>query len=284
MRNLIVELGRHRWLHTIVAWLQIFALSEWILRRFPIERRLGLSGIRYRLSSLDQLSIEIEIFSLDAYAPALENRVVTSFIDLGCNAGWFALWLCARLDTKPLGLLIDAHPRLVSEAKWHIHQNGLSSCEVVHGIVGFPTYRRSANFYLQLSAAASSAVPFQQRQQLPAKGQIKTIVVPVISVAREWSGRFSDALVDVLKVDIEGKELDFVNVERSFLRTRVRRVIVEWHKWVVDLSDLLVAFREAGFSYTQTCAEGPVTGVAVFDNISKDDLGHGKTIHRFGRT
>jgi len=85
-------------------------------------RRLKGSDFRYRLTSLDQLSIENELFQRQSYLPALRGRAVETFIDLGCNSGWFALWLSlAQPNPRRLGLLIDAHPRMVAEAVWHLN-------------------------------------------------------------------------------------------------------------------------------------------------------------------
>jgi FkbM family methyltransferase len=263
---LIIWLGRKRWLHELVGSLRVFPLAELYLRRFPLQRRLKGTNVVYRITSLDQLSIEIELFTRDSYAPALDHHPVESFIDLGCNAGWFSLWLSTRVRGRPNGLLVDAHPRMVAEAAWHLKRNGLVNCTVVHGAAGLSPGQESVSFHLHPSSSASSVLPFQPLTQIPAKGVITEIVVPAVSIAKEWQTRFGDSTVDLLKVDIEGKELDLVVYEREFLRQRVRRVVLEWHKWCIPLPRLDAELTSTGFKCDGTYNEGPMTGIAVYSN------------------
>ncbi len=248
MSALVLRLGRQPWLHTVVAALHVVPIANLVLRRFPLHRRLQPSGIAYRVTAMDQLSLASGLFNLEEYAPALDNRPVATFIDLGCNAGWFALWLTARNpDPRRRGLLIDANPRMVSEAAWHMERNGLLDCRVAHGAVGLPPGQSSTTFHLHPSAAASSVLPYEPGKQLPAKGKITTVTVPAISVAAEWKKSFGDAEIDLLKVDIEGKELDLVAYESPFLQQRVRKMVVEWHKWCVSLQQLDAKLTSIGF-------------------------------------
>ena len=41
----------------------------------------------------------------------------------------------------------------------------------------------------------------------------------------------------LVKIDIEGNELDFIRHEGAFLRERVRAIVLEWHKWQVTLPE-----------------------------------------------
>jgi FkbM family methyltransferase len=265
MASVIVRLGRYRWIHRLVAAVRIFPLAEFVLRRFPLKRRLTRSGAVYRVTSLDQLSIELEVFKQDSYAPALGRRPIETFIDLGCNAGWFAIWLSTQEPNNRLrGLLIDAHPRMITEATWHIMRNQLVNCTVIHGAVGLPPGQSTTSFNLHPSSSASSVLPFQPNKQIPAKGAIAEVIVPAVSVSREWQARFGDADVDLLKIDIEGKELDLITNERAFIRERVRRIVLEWHKWVVSLAQLDTVLASIGFERCGTHNEGPFSGLAVY--------------------
>jgi FkbM family methyltransferase len=263
---LIIWLGRRRWLHELIGSLRVFPLAELYLRRFPLQRRLKGTNVVYRITSLDQLSIEIEVFTRESYAPALDHHAVETFIDLGCNAGWFSLWLSTKVTGHPNGLLVDAHPRMVAEAAWHLRRNGLVNCTVVHGAVGLSPGQESVDFHLHPSSSASSVLPFEPLAQIPVKGVITDVTVPAVSIAKEWQTKFGDSSVDLLKVDIEGKELDLVVYEREFLKQRVRRVIVEWHKWCISLPRLDAELTSIGFECDGIHNEGPLTGVAVYNN------------------
>jgi FkbM family methyltransferase len=267
MGRLILGLGSHRSLHTLVALLHVVTIADVVLGRFPLRRRLKRAGYVYRVTSFDQLSLESGLFKREEYAPAINGHSVATFIDLGCNAGWFTLWLTDRnADLRMRGLLIDAHPRMVAEAIWHVKQNRLTNCFVVHGAVGLPPGQASTTFHLHPSTSASSVLPYQPGRQLPAKGKIIDVNVPAISVSSEWEARFGGSSVDLLKVDIEGKELDFVVNEAAFLQQRVKRIVVEWHKWCVPLEKLAAHLDSIGFELGKIFDETDLVGLAVFQN------------------
>jgi FkbM family methyltransferase len=220
----------------------------------------------YRVTSLDQLSIEYGIFVVEEYGPALAlQRPIETFIDLGCNAGWFAIWLAARgVRDGVRGMLIDAHPRMVAEASWHMQRNELAYA-VVHGAVGLPPGQLSTNFYVHPSSSASSVVPYNADRQLPVKGKIRSVNVPAISVAAEWHRLFGDADVDLVKLDVEGKELDFVKYESGFLRHHVRTMAIEWHDWSTTLDQLDEALSSIGFRRLGIYHERKGVGLALYE-------------------
>jgi FkbM family methyltransferase len=269
MIPVVMRLGRNRRLHNLVAALPVYPVANFALRRFPLERRLRPSGLVYRVTSLDQLSVQSGLFDFNEYAPALDGSQIRTFIDLGCNAAWFALWLAARMPgNAPEGLLIDAHPLMASEASWHVTRNGLQGCVVVHGAVGLPPNQLSTIFHVHPSSSASSVVPYQAGRQLPAKGRITDLTVPTICVSDQWRRRFGDATVDLMKIDIEGLEFDFVRYEAAFLGERVRRIVLEWHKWCVALPQLDAELEAVGFERDGVYNEGDLVGLATYQNLN----------------
>jgi len=254
-------------MHRVVAALPIYSIAGIVLRRFPLQRRIKPGGLVYRITSLDQISTQAGIFDLNEYESALDGSRIATFIDLGCNAGWFTLWLTAHLPEPPIaGLLVDAHPFMVSEAEWHLKRNRLQNCVVVHGAVGLAPDQINTRFHIHPSSTASSVVSYQPLTQLPVKGRITDVIVPVVSVSEQWSKHFGAATVDLMKIDIEGSELDFVSYEGGFLRERVRRVVLEWHKWCVSLSELDARLASIGFEQRHTYDQSPQVGLAVYQN------------------
>jgi FkbM family methyltransferase len=260
-----VRIGNHRWLHNVAAALHVYPIAGAWLRRFPLQRRLKPSGTVYRITSLDELTTEFELFIEESYSPAIDGRPIETFIDLGCNAGWFALWLAARGESPKIGLLIDAHPRMVAEAAWHLRKNGLSRYVLIHGAVGLPPGQALTTFHVHPTSSASSVLPYQPDKQLPVKGRIADVEVPAVSVASEWNRHFGDVAVDLLKVDIEGTELDLMTYESDFIRERVRRIVVEWHKWCVSLEQLDAQLRATGFERLAVLKENDLAGLASYE-------------------
>jgi FkbM family methyltransferase len=154
---------------------------------------------------------------------------------------------------------------MATEAAWHMKRNGLS-CAVVHGAVGLPPGESSTTFHVHPSSSASSVLAYQEGKQHPVKGRITQVTVPAISVASEWKSRFGDTAVDLLKLDVEGKELDFVTYEGAFLERHVRALIVEWHKWSVTLPQLDAQLASIGFARREVPRESETTGVALYEN------------------
>jgi len=205
------------------------------------------------------------MFAQRTYEAVLAEGAVSSFIDLGCNAGWFALWLEAELpDPERAGLLIDANQFIVAEADWHLKRNRLRRQQVVYGAVGLPPEAKSAVFHILPSASQSSLLEYEPGKQLPVKGRIKDVAVPAISVRREWGARFEGRPVDLMKIDIEGNELDFIRHEGEFIQTNVRTILLEWHKWHTALADLDRALRDIGFMRRGTYHENEMTGIAIY--------------------
>lgn len=261
------RLGRHRWLHRLIGALAIYQLAGAVLRRRPIRRRLGATGLVYRITSPDQFGIEGELFGERLYAPGLLAGAVDAFIDLGCNAGWFAVWLAAEVpNSERVGLLFDADERMVAEAEWHLRENGLRHQHVVYGAVGLPVGTSAATFHIHPSSAASTLLDYDPGNQ-PPKGRIRSVSVPAVSIAHEWRSRFGDRVVDLVKMNIEGSELEVVRNEHQFFATQVRSAIIQWHKWHIDRADLDSALREAGLVHCQKYSETQWYATLVYSRV-----------------
>jgi hypothetical protein len=88
----------------------------------------------------------------------------------------------------------------------------------------------------------------------------------VVVVAEEWGNRYGDVQVDIMKIDVEGAEAGLILHEGPFIRSHVRRAVIEWHKWMLSLEDLSARMAELGFSLNNVCFERETAGLATFDN------------------
>ncbi|MDQ6846889.1 MAG: FkbM family methyltransferase [Candidatus Dormibacteraeota bacterium] len=187
-------------------------------------------------------------------------------IDLGANAGWFEVWLAHQTRSRAFrSLLVEADPRLVREAQWHLRVNRLAG-RVVHGAAGVGSGQLTVPFFVSPSASQSSLREEDgSGLRLPPKGARREVWVPVISVEEEWQQCCGESRVDLLKVDIEGAEADFFKVEGAFVARKVRRIVVEWDKWMTDGHDLQRQLEALSFKKSCVVKEDHRTGVAVFD-------------------
>jgi len=264
MRRLITNLSRSAWLRRTVQILRLNKLGNAWLRHFPLIKKLPGSGIVYRATRLESIPLSVEMFEKgNLYDAKLLPKDFTTFADLGCNVGYFTCWLMHLSQGRALrGLMLDANPQAVEEAKWHAQANGRPGIVGIHGIAGEGQRGEFAEFYLyESNICSTSHLPDVEKMQL--KGKWEKIRVPCVSIEEDWKLHFGDARCHVLKVDIEGSELNFLRAETSFLQ-RCDSIIVEWHKWSVGLGDLRKFLEQHGFSYVKTIEENEQMGTAFF--------------------
>jgi FkbM family methyltransferase len=264
MRNLILWLSRSAAVRRVVTALRLHRLANAWLRRFPLVKTLPASGIRYRATRVESIPLAQEMFDKGAlYDANLLPKSFTTFADLGCNVGYFTCWLAHLAAGRKLkGLMLDANPHAVDDARWHAQANGMSEVFGVHGIVGEGTRGGAADFYLyESNICSTSELPDVQKMGL--KGKWEKISVPHITVADAWRKHFDATRCNVLKIDVEGSEMNFLKSEETFL-SLVDSIIIEWHKWRVTLPDLRSFLESRGFRYLKTIEENDQMGTAVF--------------------
>ena len=264
MRKFISWLSRSAFARRLVTALRLHRVANAWLRRFPLIKALPGSGIRYRATRVESIPLAQEMFEKGAlYDASLLPKDFTTFIDLGCNVGYFTCWLAHLASGRRLkGLMLDANPYAVEDARWHAQANGMSEVFGVHGIVGEGAQGGSADFYLyESNICSTSELPDVEKMGL--KGKWEKISVPHVTVADEWKKHFDGTRCHVLKIDVEGSEMNFLKSETAFL-SLVDSIIIEWHKWRVTLPELRSFLEACGFRYLKTIEENDQMGTAVF--------------------
>ena len=264
MRRLITSLSRSAFLRRVVQWLKLHKAGNAWLRKFPLTRKLPGSGVVYRATRLESIPLAVEMFEKgNLYDAALLPKVFLTFADLGCNVGYFTCWLAHLAAGRTLrGLMLDANPQAVEEARWHAQANGMREVFGVHGIAGEGAPGEFAEFFLYESNICSTS-HMPDTQQMDLKGKWEKIRVPCVSIGEEWRKCFGDTRCDVLKIDIEGSELNFLRGSEEFLKL-CGSVLVEWHKWTVNLAELQEFLSGQGFAFVKTVEENDQMGTAYF--------------------
>ncbi len=202
---------------------------------------------RHRMRSLNSLGVAHDIFYAGAYdsiRPVL--RDVRTIADIGCNSGFFTCFLANATGNSAIrGLLVDANPDMVREAEWHLKKNHLSQMRAIQGLVGANSQALNEVFYLHSDAACSSCYPSSPDGIVTLTGW-QAIQVPVLSIAEEWRKHFGDTPCDLVKIDIEGSEADFIRREADFIAS-TRFVLLEIHHWLVDATTIGDQLDTLGF-------------------------------------
>ncbi len=162
-----------------------------------------------------------EIFVANEYGSFLDEAPLPRrWIDLGCHAGYFTLYLAWKnaLAGRVKGwsaFMIDADPRVEPMVSWLLRRNGLEkNGRFVPGMIGEAGGERE--FALRSGMGSSADVDGAQsvcRVRCIAAGEI----------AKAFPGPY-----DLIKIDIEGAEYGFLRSYRDLCR-EARHLLVEWH-------------------------------------------------------
>jgi FkbM family methyltransferase len=264
IRQFITSLSRSAFARRLVQVLHLHTMGNAWLRKFPVVRRLPGSGVVYRATRLESIPLAVEMFEKgNLYDAALLPKDFVTFADLGCNVGYFTCWLMHLAQGRKLrGLMLDANPQAVEEAKWHALANQMPEVFGIHGIAGEGRPGEFAEFYLyESNICSTSHLPDVEKMAL--KGKWEKIRVPCVNIEGHWRKHFGDTRCHVLKVDIEGSELNFLKAEESFLKL-CDSILIEWHKWTVGLDELRMFLVSHHFAYVKTVEENEQMGTAFF--------------------
>ncbi|MGA3265425.1 MAG: FkbM family methyltransferase [Verrucomicrobiota bacterium] len=264
MRRLITTLSRSAAARRGAQIFRLHKLANWWLRRFPLVKRLPGSGVVYRATRLESIPLANEMFEKgNLYDAALLPENFTTFADLGCNVGYFTCWLAHLARGRKLrGLMLDANPDTVREAQWHAEANQMTEVFAINGIVGEGSTGGSAEFFLyESNICSTSRLTEAMKREL--KGKWTKISVPCVSIEANWRQHFGETRCHLLKIDVEGSEMNFLRAEQSFLRL-VDSVLIEWHAWGATFEEIRKFLTEGGFSYIKTVEESGNMGTAFF--------------------
>jgi len=258
---LLLRLQRNQFINTTVKHLRLHHLADRILGLCPIRKQTQ-GGFSYQLRSIASIVAAKEMFETDMYRKPLRNEPVRRFVDLGCNVGFFPILLAEITRSRELeGIMIDGNRTVLKEAQEHATTNGLHRIEGILGLAGFSATREHAEFLINPSSHIASTATGRMNPSVPSAGRSVKVTVPCINVEEAWKTRFGDTPIDLLKVDIEGMELElFRNAHDLILRTS--RLIFEWHKWQVSFADCSDVLTSAGFEEPTPVWEDAQHGMA----------------------
>lgn len=205
-----------------------------------IPRYKDLYGITYRSTRTESVSLAIEILEGgNCYDSQYLPNDFTTFADLGCNVGYFTVWLNSHTDGRRLkGLMVDANQSVIDESKYHCNVNHWDDIVPICGIVGAPT----SDFYIHEANTVSTANLGYRNPKDYNRVDAKVID----NFEQLWIDKMGDISCDILKVDIEGAELPFLIKEFDFLK-RVKVFYLEYHKQFCTFANINYMLIRAGF-------------------------------------
>ena len=261
--NILERAHRNQYINSFVKWSRANRLVDFYLARFPLVRRTS-TGLTYKVGSVPSLVVANEIFGAGDYVKAIEAVAPITFVDLGANVGYFPIAVANQVRSRSIkGLCVEANPSLCDSLAFHIAVNNLENVHFRQGAVGLRgTPHREVDFCISPSHIASS-ISGRFNPLVNIGGQCRRIRVPVLELPEEWDRIFPDDRVNLLKIDIEGAEIDFVRSHSSFLE-RVDAIVIEWHNWVTSLHEVRAILERSGILMQELYKEDQHTGTALF--------------------
>ncbi len=239
-------LDQQAWFHAALRWLGIRRLANAMLARWP-QKKSGQHGTVWRVRNLEGLFLYHEIVEAEAYGqPLADVSNLQTVLDVGCNEGYFLGYLKHRGWGDLQGLAVDANGAVLPAVQRLLEENQLNGIEAVQGLVGQATEEAEASFYVYPSHLGSSRFAVEEPGRV-SKGAWQEVRVSVLALGQLWAERFGDVPIDLLKIDIEGSELDLLETEPELIR-RARLVLMEVHTWLVDPAEVERQMQGLGFA------------------------------------
>lgn len=264
--NWLGALQRNPAVNSLIKTLRLHRVADFGLRHHPLQRQTA-QGVSYQVDSVASLVVANEVFRTDTYAQPVRIAQPQTFIDLGSNVGYFPLLVADVLQVRTLrGLCVEPNPYLHKAIEAHLERNGLKNVQLVRGAVAAGGSEKSIDFFLNPSHIASS-VSGRFNPRVAVGGDVERIQVPVVDLETEWERQFPGERVGLLKIDIEGSEIDFLKGNTSFLN-RVDAILIEWHKWITTLEEVTGLLQPQGFLMHSVAEEDDNAGTAFFQRRS----------------
>ena len=218
---------------------------------------LGKGRYRIFIRCWSDLIAYLEIFRAGVYDRCFSDGPIQTYCDLGCQSGFSLLRLSSLSGPPQKGLWVDGKPDAVARCNANLRQSALQGFHVAHGVVGIEGWgdEKCVPFYLRPNELESSL----QKGADPGIGE-KKVMVPVINLDLTWTRLHGPTSCDLLKMDVEGAELNILQTEHLFLK-RVRRCVVEWHSPTIDENQTRDLLKTHGFGGFEVLWKGPTSGV-----------------------
>lgn len=234
--------------------LRIRRIVNLLLTCVPVYR--GTDDARVRMRCWSDILAFNEIFRAGIYDTVFDAKPVATFCDLGCQSGMALLRLAWRSGSPRHALLVDGNPRAVERCRRNVRSAALGGrVHVLHGAVGRADAANGATRFILRDNELECALAGDAGSE-----REKTVDVPAISLERAWLENVGDIPCDLLKMDIEGAELDVLRKEKPFL-SRVREVVLEWHDPPADRAIVIGLLQSLGFGDFRVLCEGKQSGV-----------------------
>lgn len=224
-------------------------------RDAPRQARVAGFDVCYRFNRGDLQSIR-EVLLEDAYRLPFDLPNARIGVDLGANIGLWSTWAHREYHLERL-ICVEPDPANFAIVRRNIEANHLPAQAIEAAVAG-----------------ATGTAFFEQRRESNL-GQIRAssdrtesggIEVRQLSMHDVLASLPHGAVVDILKMDIEGAEKSVLGADVSWLQ-RVRALVIEWHPDRADPAPLIATITRAGFDHLP-CNAARQDNLSAFKRIA----------------
>lgn len=189
---------------------------------------LGKYKIWFRKGgAYSSIDIYTEIFKENDHmlVPEFSGKNAKLIIDLGANEGYYTLKI-KQNNPKCKILAVEPNPYAFRILKKNVKSNNLKDIILVNKAVSAKNEEISFEIVPEVSAIGAKDIRLQKRPWLREE-RIQKITVEGIKLPNLCKKNSIDK-ADILKIDVEGAEMEILRTSKGFLKN-IKKIVVEWH-------------------------------------------------------
>ena len=229
-----------QWISKIAEWRSfVFGKNEFIKSQQLFSVNLGKYQLWFRASSaFSSIEVYTEIFKDNDHflIPEFSGKSTNLIVDIGANQGFYTLKIREH-NPKCKIICAEPNPYVFEILKKNIESNHLNDVVLVNKAVGSSNGKITLEIIKEIGAIGGKSLAIADRPWLKDEfiEKINVDVITLDTLCRE--NNISN--IDILKIDVEGMEMDILENSRALLN-RVHKIVVERHSR--KLRDEVVTF------------------------------------------
>ena len=180
-----------------------------------------------RCSAYSSIDIYTEIFKENDHflIPQFSGKDAKLAIDLGANEGYYTLKL-KQNNPKCKVIAVEPNPLAFEVLEKNVKSNKLNDVILINKAVCNKNGKMTLEIVENVSAIGGKDLGIMNRPWLK-KEMVKKIKVDCVTLSKLLQEYRVDK-VDILKLDVEGMELEILKSSKNLLN-RIHKIVVEWH-------------------------------------------------------
>lgn len=197
-----------------------------------------------RCSAYSSIDIYTEIFKENVHflIPQFSGKDAKLAIDLGANEGYYTLKL-KQNNPKCKVIAVEPNPLAFEVLEKNVKSNKLNDVILINKAVCNKNGKMTLEIVENVSAIGGKDLGIMNRPWLK-REMVKKIKVDCITLSKLLQEYKVDK-VDILKLDVEGMELEILKSSKNLLN-RIHKIVVEWHSKKIR-NELKRFLKENGF-------------------------------------